>query len=327
MSLEFESHLLSSSPAENKDADEFFNLDSTQEPDYNLVNGSNSETHNRDEEPSNSDNAQLNQAWLNQAHTPVQRVKVFRDKMRKEISPIIKNIIPDNNDEMNMTEKIFCVTFGALAATLGLHFDDDFAIRLLNNSEEKKLLIQAKRKAKTEDPHLGFIYKRPGAGNWSKKYHSDICRVVQYQKDLTTFMNNLIDIMKKEKARANEIRSKTKEIDKEISQVNGKLRGMDAEMFEPDCLKFSHEVNKQQIIDKLNAATTVLANIESIEDFIDGTKTLIGTQESLFGYLLEELEKKEMRVSRMRNCFEQNFDFHFNNNIIVDGAVGIPEGG
>ena len=103
---------------------------------------------------------------------------------------------------------------------------------------------------------------------------------------------------------------------------------MDAEMFEPDCLKFSHEVNKQQIIDKLNAATTVLANTESIEDFIDGTKTLIGTQESLFGYLLEELEKKEMRVSRMRNCFEQNFDFHFNNNnIIVDGAVGIPEGG
>ena len=307
-STEFESHLLSSFPAENKDADEFFNLDNTLKPEYNLAKGSNSnsETFNGDEDYSNS--ARLNQEWLNQAHTPVQRVKVFRNKMRNEISPMIKNIIPDNDDRINVTENIFCVTFGALAATLGLRLD---VISLLSNSNEKKLLVQAKSKAKTEDSHLGLIYKRPSAGNWSKNYHSDIVRVVQYQNDLITFMRNQIDIMQNENTRANEIRDKTKEVEKDICQVIGKLRGMDAEMFEEDCLRFSNEVNKQQIIDKLNAITNVLATIDSIEGFIDGTKTFIGTQECLYGFLKEELAEKEMRESRIRNCFERNFSSYF----------------
>ena len=124
-------------------------------------------------------------------------------------------------------------------------------------------------------------------------------------------MRNQIDIMQKENTRANEIRDKTKEVEKDICQVIGKLRGMDAEMFEEDCLRFSNEVNKQQIIDKLNAITNVLATIDSIEGFIHGTKTFIGTQECLYGFLKEELAEKEMRESRIRNCFERNFNSYF----------------
>ena len=53
-STEFESHLLSSFPAENKDEDEFFNLD-------NLVKGSNSDPESFIGDEHHSNSARLNQ--------------------------------------------------------------------------------------------------------------------------------------------------------------------------------------------------------------------------------------------------------------------------
>ena len=163
MSGDLERHLLSSSSYVNEFADEFFN---TQATDDHILEGRDNAT------PSSSVDAQLNQEWLNLDEPAQKRRKIqdFREKRRTNISSIIKNTIPVNEAVINGTVNNFCRVFAVLTATLGLEIGDDHDIRLINNSKEKELMIQAERKVKHEDNQLGGLtFKRPGAGKWSKR--------------------------------------------------------------------------------------------------------------------------------------------------------------
>ena len=303
MTSEFERHLLSSSSYEF--ADEFIN---TQATDDHILEG-------RESAPlSNSVDAQLNQEWLNLDEPAQKRRKIqdFREKRKTNISSMIKNTIPVNEAVINDTVTNFCKDLAVLKATLGLHFGDDHDIRLINNSKEKKLMIQTERKVKIEDHQLGRLtFKRPGAANWSKGYENDLCKYAESQNEFATFMQNRITIIKKETSRFKEIKKCIDGIKSQIDFVNGKLVGMDAQMFQPDCLSFSGEIRKQQIIEDTEAATRVIQDNIDIDGLIQIMGTFILSKVKLLGLLEEELEEKNTREKSLRKCFDQNLNYHF----------------
>ena len=305
MSGDLERHLLSSSSYVNEFADEFFN---TQATDDHILE-------ERDNSPlSSSFDAQLNQEWLNLDEPAQKRRKVqdFREKRKTNISSKIKNTIPVNEALINETVNNFCKVFAVLTATLGLEIGDDHDIRLINNSKEKELMIQAERKVKHEDNQLGGLtFKRPGAANWRKGYENDLCNYVESQNKFATFMQNKITIIKKETSRFKEIKKSIEAIKRQIEFVNGKLVGMDAQMFQPECLSFSGEIRKQKIIEDTEAATRIIQDNIDIEGLIQIIGTFISSKVKLLELLEEELEEKNTREKSFRKCFDQIFNYHF----------------
>ena len=314
MSSEFERHLLSSSSTVNPDADEFFNTQATD--DHILERGENQPLSNNDNDDDDQAQAQLTQEWLNK---PAQRrrksLKDFRKKMKNKISTIITKTIPLNEALINKTVTNFCMVFAVFTSTtLGLHFDVDHVIRLINNSREKKLLAEAEGRVKIEDPYfVGLTFKRPGAGNWSKAYENDLCMYVESQHEFATFLQERIETMKNETSLLEEIRKRIEGIQKEIASVNGKLLGMGAQMFEPDCLSFSNEIRKQKIIDNSNATTRLFQDNIDIESLIPTIRAFVSSNGELLGLLEEELEEKKMRETRIQECFDHNFNCYFQN--------------
>ena len=86
---------------------------------------------------------------------------------------------------------------------------------------------------------------------------------------------------------------------------------MDAQMFQPDCLSFSGEIRKQQIIEDTEAATRVIQDNTEIEGLIQIIGTFISSKVKLLGLLEEELEEKNTREKSLRKCFDQNLNYHF----------------
>ena len=111
--------------------------------------------------------------------------------------------------------------------------------------------------------------------------------------------------------RCRESYGEPEEFARQIEFVNGKLVGMDAQMFQPDCLSFSGEIRKQQIIEDTEAATRDIQDNIDIEGLIQIIGTFISSKVKLLGLLEEELEEKNTREKSLRKCFDQNLNYHF----------------
>ena len=296
---------------ENKDAEEFFN-----NPDDHIL-GSNSNPE-REEDGSLPDgfDAQLSQEWTNLAQpAPAQRrnesLKEFRDKRKSGISRMIRDTIPENESRISDVVNNFCMMFGVFTASLlKFHIDFDYVKRLIDNSTEKGRMIQAEEKVKIQDRHLGGqTFKRPGSGNWSKAYENDLSMYVNCQNEFIKFMKERTTIIAHETSRATEIQERIKDIQREIDFVSGKLVGMDAQMFDPDCLSYSNEMRKQQIIENIKATTRCILNLDSqdsIEILIHRIRDFVSSKGELPESMAEELREKQIKESRIRECLCQN---------------------
>ena len=307
---------LTSSPMENKDAEEFFN-----NPDDHIL-GSNSNPE-REENGSLPDvfDAQLSQEWLNldqpaPAQSRGEALRDFRNKRKNAISTMIRNIIPLNEARISDTVNKFCMIFGVFTASmLGVHIDFDHVKRLIDITKEKELMNQAEENVKIQDPHLGGLtFKRPGPGNWSKAYENALSMYVDCQNKFEKFMNDRKTIIAEETSRGTGIHERINGIQREIDVVYGKLVGMDAQMFEPDCLSYSNEMRKQQIMENTKAITRVILNLDcqdSIETLINRIRDFVASKVEHNGLMVDELKEKQMKESRIRECISRNFDNYF----------------
>ena len=229
------------------------------------------------------------------------RSKRCRDRYRTNIHKAIEETIPSNREQIAQLQISFRENFSFLAGTIGGPWNPEQIYVFLSNARGNFF--------NNTNVDIGQ-YKFKKRSQWNVAYESELDCYIKCQRDWIKALKKSSSMRKK----AVKLCKRKTKILKLLSSVDVKdahLQGMQAELIDPNCTKFTKEDTKQACRASLENAERDLSQVEDTEeiDFLmNGLTDLLRTQKIFLGILNEELKEKTRRVNLYKNHFENNLN-------------------
>ena len=209
----------------------------------------------------------------------------FGKKFKESIYTLIKSVArKDKREELAEVFKTFWKILTSVMSLLLFHGNSSYVIQYFDTKVQELLKKAAKLHQTIKFPSL-TTHKKPIVSEES----------AALKEDWYTFLRNMINHLSK----TTKNKCKIEELEKDLREEIGVLRGLDAKSYSFDS-RFSKELEKQENLDKMQQAAQALFNIDDPSLFESLLKNIWKTQEPYIKSLEEEIAemKKQQEILR-----------------------------